>query len=77
VDIKTQFDGAKMADDMALRGWMIIDLARLSGLSHKTVSKFLLNQVQTPKSAKLLSHALGYTVRRYLISKSQQERVTS
>ncbi len=65
--VKARFDGQKMAEDMALRGWMRSDLAAAAGLTSKTVSAFLDGHIQTPKVALKLSVALGYSTRRYLI----------
>ncbi|HXG71478.1 MAG TPA: helix-turn-helix domain-containing protein [Gemmatimonadaceae bacterium] len=62
------YDVARFRDDMALRGWLPTDLARVAGVSDMTVSRFLRREAQTAKTAKKLAEALGYTVRRYLIS---------
>ena len=65
--IMKRYDVAKLADDMALRGWLPTDLARSSGVSDMTVSRFLKGEHQTARTADKLAKALGYTVRRYLI----------
>jgi transcriptional regulator with XRE-family HTH domain len=70
---KPQFDTARMVDDMALRGWLPRDLARQAGVSDVTVSRFLRGSQQNAKNCKQLADALGYSVRRYLIS--SRERV--
>jgi len=70
------FDTVRMRDDMALRGWMMGDLARASSLSHWTVSKFLSGRCQTAKVAAKLAHALGFSTRRYLISAKRMEAVS-
>jgi plasmid maintenance system antidote protein VapI len=54
-----------MVSDMALRGWGIPDLARASGLHYKTTARFVHGEVQTAKTAARLSHALGFSMRRY------------
>ena len=69
-----RFDHELMAEDMALRGWSKVDLARRAGVADMTVIRFLRGDCQTAKSAKKLSRALGYSVRRYLIS-SRKRRV--
>lgn len=65
---KPTFDVARLRDDMALRGWLPTDLARVAGVSDMTVSRFLRREAQTAKTAAKLAAALGYSVRRYLIS---------
>ena len=62
------YDVEKMRDDMALKGLLPIDLARAAGVADMTVYRFLAREAQTAKTAKKLAEALGYTVRRYLIS---------
>lgn len=68
-----RFDAQRMAEDMALRGWSKLDLAKRARCADMTVIRFLRGERQTPKTAVKLSRALGYTVRRYLIS--SRERV--
>jgi len=65
---KTTFDVERMLDDMAIRGWLAIDLARAAGVADMTVYRFLRREAQTNKTAKKLAEALGFSVRRYLIS---------
>jgi plasmid maintenance system antidote protein VapI len=61
------WDVRLMADDMAVKGWHVADMARASGLSYKTVQRFLDGTVQTAKTAGKLAAALGRTTtRRYL-----------
>lgn len=62
------YDVALLQDDMAAKGWLAIDIARKAGISHMTVSRFLSGERQTARMAKKLAVALGYSVRRYLIS---------
>ena len=62
------YDVDRIREDMALRGWMKRDLARVAGVSPMTVSNFISGHAQTAKTAHKLALALGYTVRRYLIS---------
>lgn len=67
------YDTIRMREDMALRGWMARDLARVAGVSESGVSWFMTRKKQSAKMADKLAKALGYTVRRYLIS--ARERV--
>lgn len=60
-----------MAEDVALRGWLPIDLARKARVADMTVYRFLRGEQQTAPTAKKLAAALGYSVRRYLISSRQ------
>jgi transcriptional regulator with XRE-family HTH domain len=65
---RVSFDVALIIDDMGRKGWMGTDLARETGLSNKTISLFLRNICQTPKTAKKIAFALGKPLTRYLIS---------
>lgn len=67
-----KFNGALLADDIALRGWLPIDLARKAEVSDMTVYRFLSGEVQTARTAKKLAEAMGYSVRRYLIAASRR-----
>ncbi len=63
------FDGDLMTRDAAGKGWGPQQLADATpGISQRTVYRFLSNEVQTVTTAKALAKALGYSVRRYLIS---------
>ncbi len=62
-----RFDIVLLAEDIALRGWLPADLARKAEVSHMAVYRFLDGRHQTPRTAKKLADALGYSVRRYLI----------
>lgn len=62
------YDVDRLIEDLALRGWLPTDLARAAKVSDMTVSRFLRGEVQTARTAKKLATALGYSVRRYLIS---------
>lgn len=65
---KPGYDVAKMLEDMAIKGWLPVDLARAAGVADMTVYRFLDGEARTAKTAKKLADALGYSVRRYLIS---------
>ncbi len=67
-----RFDTPRLVTDMAARGWQATDLARIAGVSDKTVSRFLRSEIQTAPTAQKLATALGYTVRRYLIPASHE-----
>jgi plasmid maintenance system antidote protein VapI len=64
---KVAYDVQRMAEDMALRGWLNTDLARAADVSDMTVTRFLRAEHQTAKTADRLARALGYTIRRYLV----------
>ncbi len=64
---KPHYDVAKMVSDMALKGWMPTDLARIAGVSDMSVSRFLKGEPQTERMAERLARALGYSPRRYLL----------
>lgn len=62
---------ALLRDDMDGLGMLPIDLARKTGLSHMTVGRFFSGERQTARTAKKLAKALGYSIRRYLITERQ------
>lgn len=66
-----RFNARRMAEDMALRGWSKLDLARRARVADMTVIRFLRGDQQTAKTAKKLAQALGHSVRRYLIFDSR------
>jgi transcriptional regulator with XRE-family HTH domain len=66
------YDISRMREDIALKGWMPSDLARKARVSGMTVSRFLRSEAQTARTAAKLAKALGYSVRRYLISERQE-----
>jgi transcriptional regulator with XRE-family HTH domain len=57
-----------MVDDMTAKGWLATDLAKRAKVSDMTVSRFLKSEFQTARTANKLAVAIGYSVRRYLIS---------
>lgn len=58
-----------LLDDMERKGWLATDLARKARVSDMTVTRFLRNEHQTPRTAKKLAGALGQKVERYHISR--------
>lgn len=70
--MRLRFDGAKVAVDMAGKGWEVPDLAAAAGLSMRTIYRFIGNEAQTTKTAKKVAAALGYSIRRYLIGVEQE-----
>lgn len=63
-----EFNSQLMAEDMAVKGWNKLDLAKRARVADMTVIRFLRGDNQTAATAKKLARALGYSVRRYLIS---------
>jgi len=59
-----------MRDDLREKGWLPVDLARQSGVSHMSVSRFLSGERQTPRMAKRFAEALGFSIRRYMLPAS-------
>lgn len=55
-----------MERDMAARGWMKIDLARMAEVSDMTVYRWFDGRCRTAKTAKKIAFALGWPVERYL-----------
>jgi transcriptional regulator with XRE-family HTH domain len=64
-----RFNADKMQEDMALRGWLKTDLAARAGVSDMTVARFLRGDHRTSRTAKKLAKALGYSIRRYLVTR--------
>lgn len=71
---RVRYNVTRLAEDMAERGWMPKDIARVADVSDKQVQRFLRGEVQTAKTAKKLADALGYSPRRYVI-RSQESAV--
>lgn len=63
-----RYDVQLLAEDMAIKGWNNKTLGLRADLSDMTVIRFLRGDHQTAGTAKKLASALGYSVRRYLIS---------
>lgn len=76
-DIK--FDVGRMQQDMAAKGWNATGLANHTEprVAVSSVTRFLNGQHQTPRMAKGLANALGYSVRRYLVNAGRSEAVAS
>lgn len=66
-----EFNAQLMAEDMAVEGWTKLGLAKRARVADMTVIRFLRGERQTPQTAKKLAKALGYSVRRYLISSTE------
>lgn len=62
-----EYDIALLARDLAERGLLATDLARMADCSDKTVSRFLRGHTQTAKMAGRFARALGYSPRRYVL----------
>lgn len=60
---------------MSDRGWMPRDIARIAGISHRQVNRFLGGEVQTAKTAKKLADAMGYSPRRYVIRSQESQAI--
>lgn len=53
---------------MAAKGFIKKDLAARARVSPMVVTRFLSGERQTARAAKKLAAALGYSVRRYIVS---------
>jgi transcriptional regulator with XRE-family HTH domain len=69
---RIQFNTQRMAEDMVLKGWNKLELANRAGVADMTVIRFLRGESQTASTAKKLAKALGYSIRRYLISAPEE-----
>ena len=56
-----------MAEDIAAKGWQMVDLARKAGVAGSSVGRFIGGEHQTARMAKKLSRALGKPADHYLI----------
>jgi transcriptional regulator with XRE-family HTH domain len=63
------YDVTLMAEDMAARGWMQTDLARMAKVSDMTIYRWFNGTGRTPRTAHKIALALGYSVERYLLRK--------
>jgi transcriptional regulator with XRE-family HTH domain len=63
-----RFDVDKLQGDLAVIGWLPVDLARAAGVSKMTVSRVLSRKRSNPRTWDALARALGHTNRRYLIA---------
>ncbi len=70
--VAVSYDCQRMVEDMAVSGLNKADLAFRAGVSDMTVIRFLRGERQTNRTAKKLAHALGHSVRRYLVRRSQE-----
>lgn len=69
---QVEFDARRMAEDMAIKNWTKLDLAKRARVADMTVIRFLRGEHQTAKTAHKLARALGYSVRRYLIATTRE-----
>lgn len=67
-----RYDVERLRADIVLKGWLPMDLARHAQVSHMTVSRFLSGERQTPRMAKKLAEALGYSIDRYVVVPADQ-----
>lgn len=65
-----RFNAQLMAEDMTVKGLNKLELAQRARVADMTVIRFLRGERQTGKTARKLAKALGYSVRRYLISET-------
>lgn len=65
------YNVALVAEDMAAKGFLQTDLAKRAGLTPMVVSRFMRRERQTARTAKKIARALGFSVRRYLVSSSE------
>lgn len=53
--------------DMENRGWLAADLSRASKVPSATLTRFLTNKIQSPRTAKKIAEALDRPLSRYVI----------
>lgn len=63
------YDIDRLKTDLAARGWVGTDLARAAGVSHTSVHRALGAGTVSPRMMDRLARALGYSIRRYLITR--------
>jgi transcriptional regulator with XRE-family HTH domain len=69
--LAVRFNAQLILEDMAVKGWGKLDLAKRADVSDMTVIRFLRGERQTARTARRLSEALGHSVRRYLLRSSE------
>ena len=62
---RPRFNVERIAEDMALRGWNMGNLAHAADVHLNTIRRFLSGEYQTPKTAERIARALGYPLKRY------------
>jgi transcriptional regulator with XRE-family HTH domain len=65
---RVEFNTQLLVEDMALKGWTKLDLAKAAGVADMTVIRFLRGDSQTAPTALKLAKALGRSVKRYVIT---------
>lgn len=75
--VAARFNVQLMLEDMTLKGWTKLDLSRRAKVADMSVIRFLRGEQQTARMAKKLATALGYSMKRYLVSSVQRERRAS
>lgn len=73
---RVHFNTQLLAEDMAIKGWSKLDLANAADISDMTVIRFLRGENQTAKTARKIARALGYSVRRYIVSAESEARAS-
>lgn len=63
-----RFDTDRLAADLAARGWLKSDLSARAKVSPMTVTRFFRGEFQTARVAAKLAKALGFSIRRYLLT---------
>jgi DNA-binding phage protein len=66
------FDVDKMRGDIAAKGWLPTDLARVAGFHDETIARHLRGDRSNPRTVKRMAEALGFGIKRYLILRTQQ-----
>ena len=61
------YDASLMVRDMAARGWHQGDLAKRTGLSSSTITRFLQGRIQMPRAAAKMAKALDRPLKRYVL----------
>lgn len=62
------FDGQRMFADMVAKGWSVVDLARVAGVSQRTAYRFLRSDIQTARAGIALTRALGRSPKHYFMT---------
>jgi hypothetical protein len=65
-----QFNVRLLAEDIARRGWLYVDLGRAANVGPQAVGRFIRGEVQSPRVAAKFAAAMGFPPDRYLIKTS-------
>jgi ribosome-binding protein aMBF1 (putative translation factor) len=74
---RVEWNRTLMREDQAAKGWNDIDLARAAEVHQTTVWRWFAGALNSPRLAKRLAKALGFSPRRYVLRAEHPTSSTS